>query len=129
MAKDGTKVGLTLRLSERLRARLAAAAEGSDKSLNTEVVDRLEASLRADDSLGGIDTAIVLKELAGYVTRAEHLQKRKLLDTTDAVRDHRFDGHMRWLLGGIIAFHRNLRVPPDAAAIDRQVEEDGDLEG
>jgi hypothetical protein len=50
MARKATDtIKLQLRLPERLRRRLEKAAETQERSMNSEIVGRLEASFRAED--------------------------------------------------------------------------------
>ena len=50
MARKATDtIKLQLRLSERLRRRLEKAAETQERSMNSEIVGRLEASFQAED--------------------------------------------------------------------------------
>jgi hypothetical protein len=70
-------VGLTLRLREDLRRRLAKEAEKADRSLNQEVIDRLEESFRKNTAEGVLgETIHLLTEM-----RAEHQLERMQWET------------------------------------------------
>jgi hypothetical protein len=47
--KPADKVGLVLRFSEALRRRIEKAAEGHKQSMNSEIIERLEASFQKED--------------------------------------------------------------------------------
>jgi hypothetical protein len=68
MAVDDTGlVKLNLRLREPTRDRLTQAARESGRSLNAEIVARIEQSLRADDAHGRDDQAWLLSQLAALM--------------------------------------------------------------
>lgn len=75
-------VGLQLRFREDLRARLTDAAKTSGKSLNSEIVSRLERSLDADQDTGGGVTARALRIVASEIERAERYTERSWLSDT-----------------------------------------------
>lgn len=56
--KDGL-TAITLRFREDLRAKLAQLAAGNATSLNSEIIDRLNRSVRMEDELGGKESAII----------------------------------------------------------------------
>jgi hypothetical protein len=80
--RDGTaKAQLKVRLREPLRARLEADAKRYGYSLNTEIVRRLEASIRDDDLgaiiFGGEEMFAVMDTLARIIRAVEmHTGKR-----------------------------------------------------
>ena len=53
--KPADKVGLVLRFTEGLRRRIEKAARAHHRSMNAEIVERLEASFRAEDWDAGIE--------------------------------------------------------------------------
>jgi Rod binding domain-containing protein len=58
MARKATDtIKLQLRLSERLRRRLEKAAESQERSMNSEIVGRLEASFQAEDWVAKLEAA------------------------------------------------------------------------
>lgn len=115
---------LNTKMSDDIRARLQAAADASDRTLSHEIEHRLERSMRDESQFGDPETAAVLRDLAGYIVRAEHLEGRKLLDTTDPLKDEKLDRHVRWLLGQTIKFRRAMRALPNQEAIWQQAEDD-----
>jgi hypothetical protein len=73
MAKPETKtVNITLRISEALRARIAAVADVRDVSLNAEMAIRLEQSFDQRDAIwGGPHTVEALKTFAAIINAIE----------------------------------------------------------
>lgn len=70
--KSTDTVQLKLRFDEKLRRRLAGEADKADRSLNGEIIHRLERSFQAlDDMLGGPHTAALLQILAGEIKLME----------------------------------------------------------
>jgi Arc-like DNA binding dprotein len=55
--KPADLVKLNLRFAEALRLRLEKHAERNNRSLNSEIVRRLEESFRKDDIISAIDSA------------------------------------------------------------------------
>ena len=55
--KQSDKVHLKLRFSEKLRLRIEAAADRNQRSMNSEIVHRLEQSFEKDDRMADINAA------------------------------------------------------------------------
>jgi predicted HicB family RNase H-like nuclease len=64
-------VGFQLRFQERLRAQLEAAAKEHGTSLNSEVIARLEDTVRRDQDAGGVRSNHLLNLVAVEIGRAE----------------------------------------------------------
>ena len=62
-------VGLQLRFKEELRSRLTDAARAQGRSLNSEIVDRLEQSIQQEDRAFGPQTYAVLQRIADELNR------------------------------------------------------------
>lgn len=89
MADNADEVRLTLRLPAALRDRLTKEAEASGRSLNAEMVQRLEKTLVDDDSVIELwntveDMKTQLSELwADYQRRLDPFQGRPPIDVED----------------------------------------------
>jgi Arc-like DNA binding domain len=53
--KPADKVGIVVRFSEALRRRIEKAAKARNRSMNAEIVERLEASFRNEDRQGEME--------------------------------------------------------------------------
>ncbi len=94
--KPSDVVGLTLRLTEELRSKLEAEAQSNDRSLNSEVIDRLEQSVSAPRELSAL--VYVMSEIAKRVAGTSGLNWRN-----DAFRARAFSLAVESFLFGISA--------------------------
>ena len=90
--KDDLEVRITLRLSASLRDRLNERAEANERSMNGEIVSRLEESLRSPyPELSGYGFEALVGNLAATVSALQDLffaQRDKLTaDDLQALRD------------------------------------------
>jgi hypothetical protein len=100
MARKPTEtVKLQLRLSEAVRRRLERAASASHRSMNAEIVHRLEQSLKRDEEPEGVRDAMsegmlkvidVAAEVVRQIPPARHSQSLRAID--QAQRPHRPTG-------------------------------------
>lgn len=74
MSDDDRYTRITLRLPKDLHAALDRAADGSSKSLNAEIVERLSRTLEGDDAVKLMrSNTVLLRALADFVVlRHEH---------------------------------------------------------
>ena len=78
MARKPTELRpLMVRMPERLRARLEREASRSDRSMNTEIVRRLEASLSSEDAHGGPELKHIATMMAASFAYAGHAHNPK----------------------------------------------------
>jgi hypothetical protein len=105
---DTQRVQVGLRLREWLRERLEAEAKRHDVSLNTEIVTRLETTLR-DEELGGT----VFRDRATYVLLDEFA---RLLQFTEHNRGKRWTEDRPTLLLALRVFQRLVEMAPQILA-------------
>ena len=72
--RASSAVGLQLRFSEQLRRKIEKAARDNDRSMNAEIVDRLENSFLQEKEAAR--ETKVLNELGNISERTSELQKR-----------------------------------------------------
>ena len=86
--KPSETVQLKLRFPERLRVRIEAEAKKNDRSMNAEIVHRLEQSFQRDDSVALVKTvASEAAQAAAYLVRdmTEEDFRRALPNTISTV--------------------------------------------
>lgn len=79
-------VGLQLRFREELRLRLADAARANARSLNAEIVDRLEKSIEQEDRAFGPQTFALLQSIADELNRIGHVTGKNWFDDAETNR-------------------------------------------
>jgi hypothetical protein len=105
---DTAKVQLKVRLREPLRARLEAEAKKHDYSLNTEIVRRLEASVR-DQDLGAV--LFRDEQMFGIMDALARLIRAIELDT-----GHRWDEDRATYERAVETIYRFLKSAPHVIA-------------
>ena len=82
--KKATRAQVGLRVPEDLRERVEYAAKLSGRSLNAEILERLEQSFRAEDRLGGPTLSTIVEILAAVMNatgqRAAGIKASEIMD-------------------------------------------------